>query len=106
VRLLAPAHPFLTTPNRLTADDWSGWQQERGLYMPSAFAPAYTPLVALNDPDEPENRGGLLVAPVGRGSYVYVTLALFRQWPMAVPGAARLLLNLLQGAPAAPVPPR
>jgi hypothetical protein len=51
----------------------------------------------MNDPEEPENRGALLSAPLGKGRYVYVTLALFRQWPAGVPGAARLLANLVQG---------
>jgi hypothetical protein len=59
----------------------------------------------MNDPNEPENKGALLVAPVGKGKYVYVTLALFRQLPNGVPGAARLLANLIAGQPPV-VPPR
>lgn len=102
VKVLRPTAPLLTSPNRITAADWDSWVQERGTYMPSAFSPQYTPFLAMNDPDEPENRGALLQANVGRGTYTYVTLALFRQLPNGVPGAARILLNLV--TPQAPVP--
>ncbi|HEX9670864.1 MAG TPA: hypothetical protein VGC93_15440, partial [Thermoanaerobaculia bacterium] len=57
--------------------------------------PAYTPLLAMADPGGPELRGGLLVAPLGEGTYVYTGLAFFRQIPAGVPGAYRLLANLL-----------
>lgn len=97
VRLLQPTHPLLTTPNRIGVADWAGWVQERATYMPSTIDRRYTSLLAMNDPDEPENRGALLTAPVGKGRYVYVTLALFRQLPNGVPGAARILANLVGG---------
>jgi LmbE family N-acetylglucosaminyl deacetylase len=99
VTVLQPAHPLLTTPNRIGASDWSGWVQERSTYMPSVIDTRYTSLLRMNDPDEPPNDGALLVAPVGKGRYVYVTLALFRQLPAGVPGAARLLANLVSGVP-------
>lgn len=99
VTVLAPTHPLLTGPNRLTAEDFAGWVQERALYMPSTFDSRYTPLLSMHDPGEPENRGALLVAPVGKGLYVYTTLSLFRQLPVAVPGAARLLANLVSARP-------
>jgi LmbE family N-acetylglucosaminyl deacetylase len=106
VTVLQPSHPLLTTPNRIGPDDWTGWVQERATYMPSTIAPQYLPLVAMQDPGEPEQRGGLLVTPLGAGRYVYVTLALFRQLPAGVPGAARLLMNLIAPASAAaPAPP-
>ena len=95
VRLLAPEHPVFTRPNRLGEADWEGWVQERALYLPHTFDPAYRPLLALRDPGEPEQLGGLLVAPVGAGTYVYTGLALFRQLPAGVPGAVRLFVNLL-----------
>ncbi|MBU6367566.1 MAG: PIG-L family deacetylase, partial [Gemmatimonadetes bacterium] len=98
VTVLAPAHPLLTAPNRIGAADWDGWVQERATYMPSAIDPRYTALLAMGDPGEPAQRGALLVAPVGRGRFVYVTLALFRQLPAGVPGAARLLANLVAPA--------
>jgi hypothetical protein len=64
--------------------------------MPSSFAPEWTAPLAMHDPGEPPNRGAILVAPVGRGTYVYTTLAFFRQLPAGVPGAARLFVNLLE----------
>jgi hypothetical protein len=97
VTVLQPAHPLLTSPNRIGAADWADWAQERATYMPSVIDRRYTPLLRMNDPDESANDGALLTAPVGRGRYVYVTLALFRQWSAGVPGAARLLANLVAG---------
>jgi hypothetical protein len=105
VKVLQPTHPLLTTPNRIGAPDWADWVQERATYMPSVIDKRYTSLLAMNDPDEPEQQGALLVAPVGKGRYVYVTLALFRQLPNGVPGAARILANLIN-APAPVVPPK
>lgn len=106
VTVLQPTHPLLTTPNRIGNQDWAGWVQERATYMPSTIDRRYTALLSMHDPDEPANTGALLVAPVGQGRYVYVTLALFRQLPAGVPGAARLLANLVNGqAPASGTPP-
>lgn len=105
VNVLRATSPLLTTPNKIGEDDWKDWVQERATYMPSTFDSRYTPLLGMNDPEEPENRGGVLVAPVGKGRYVYVTLALFRQLPFGVPGAARILLNLVNAAPVV-VPPK
>lgn len=102
VHILDPSSSVLTTPNRITTADFSGWQQDLTLYMPHTFDPAYTPLLEVHDPGEPENRGALLVAPLGRGTYVYTTLAFFRQLPNGNPGAARLFVNLM----AAKLPPR
>lgn len=95
VRILAPASPVLRFPNNIAPGDFDGWVQERSLYMPRTFAAEWTPLLGMNDPGEPENRGALLVAPYGRGMYVYTTLSLFRQLPAAVPGAAKLIVNLI-----------
>jgi hypothetical protein len=105
VKLLAPTNALLGAPNKLTTADWADWVQERATYMPSTIDPRYTSVLGMNDPNEPENKGALLVAPVGKGKYVYVTLALFRQLPNGVPGAARLLANLIAGQPPV-VPPR
>lgn len=88
-------HPVLTTPNRITSADWEGWVQERALYMPSTASSEYARPLAMQDPDEPLNDAAVLVAPVGRGVYAYTTLALFRQLPDGVPGAARVLANLI-----------
>jgi len=95
IRVLAPNDPLLTTPNRITDADWRGWVQDRALYMPSTIDPHYQTVIATNDPGEPPNPGGILRAAVGRGSYIYTTLAFFRQLPAGVPGAARLFVNLL-----------
>lgn len=104
VTVLQSASPLLTTPNKLGEDDWKDWVQERATYMPSTFDPRYTPLLSMNDPEEAANRGAILTAPVGKGRYVYVTLALFRQLPFGVPGAARILLNLVNAPPATTIP--
>ncbi len=93
--LLDPAHPVFTTPNRIGAPDWEGWVQERGLYFLNTWDPAFVPLLAFTDPDQPETKGGLLVAKLGKGHYVYTGLAFFRQLPAGVPGAYRLFANLL-----------
>jgi len=103
--MLVPTAPLLTMPNKIGADDWVGWVQERATYMPTTADKNYTALLAMNDPGEPVNKNGLLIAPVGKGSYVYVTLALFRQLPNGVPGAARLLMNLINAAPPPPAAP-
>jgi len=95
VRLLDPAHPVFHRPNQIGAADWQGWVQERGLYFPATWDQAYTPLLATADPGQDEQRGALLVAPVGRGTWVYTGLAFFRQLPAGVPGAYRLFANLL-----------
>jgi len=105
VKVLQPTSPLLNFPNKIGADDWADWVQERATYMPSGFDSRYTAVLGMNDPEEPENRGALLVAPVGKGRYVYVTLALFRQLPNGVPGAARLLMNLINATPT-PTTPR
>jgi hypothetical protein len=95
VTLLAPEHPLLSGPNRITAADFDGWVQERGLYFLHTFDDRYTPLLAMSDPDQDALTGGLVAARVGSGWYVYTGLALFRQLPEAVPGAYRLLANMV-----------
>lgn len=96
VTLLQPDSPALTTPNRITADDFKGWVQERGAYFPSSWDPArYTPILAMSDPGEPPLEGSLLIAREGRGYFVYTGLAFFRQLPAGVPGAYRLFANLV-----------
>jgi hypothetical protein len=106
VRVLDPGAPILSTPNRITQADFTGWVQERALYMPRTFADVYKPVLSMNDPGEPPNSGGILVAPYGSGTYVYTTLSFFRQLPAGVPGATRLFVNLLaagqKGRPAVP----
>ncbi len=95
VRFLAPTHPVLNVPNRLTAADFSGWVQERGLYFPNKWDDRYTAILSSNDPGEPARDGGLLVAPYGKGHYVYTGYSFFRELPAGVPGAYRLFVNLI-----------
>ncbi|MEM7572493.1 MAG: PIG-L family deacetylase [Bacteroidota bacterium] len=95
VRILAPDHPVLTTPNQITAADFEGWVQERGLYFPNEWGEEYTPLLSSNDPGEPARDGGLLVAQYGKGHYVYTGYSFFRELPAGVPGAFRLFANLI-----------
>ena len=95
VRLLAPEHPILSWPNRIDDADFEGWVHERGLYFADTWDTRYTPLLAMSDPGEAPLEGSLLVAQVGEGSYVYTGIALFRQLPEGVPGAFRLLANLV-----------
>jgi len=95
VSFVGPADSLLAAPNRITAADFAGWVQERGLYFPSEWDARYRPLFAAADPGEPESRGLTLVARLGRGVYVYTPLAWFRQLPAGVPGAFRLFVNLV-----------
>jgi hypothetical protein len=95
VRILNGGAGVLSAPNRIAASDFDGWVQERALYMPRTFDERYLPSLEMNDPGEAPNRGAILVAPVGSGTYVYTTMSLFRQLPAGVPGAARLMMNLI-----------
>ncbi|WP_161622704.1 PIG-L family deacetylase [Cesiribacter andamanensis] len=95
VRILAPEHPALNYPNKITAKDFDGWVQERGLYFAESWSAEWVPLLASQDGGEQPLEGGLLVAPVGKGYYVYGGYSWFRQLPEGVPGAYRLLANLL-----------
>ena len=92
-----PRSPLLNSPNKITQGDFNGWVQERASYMPSTFDSHYRSMLAMNDPGEQPNRAAILAAPYGRGTYIYVPLALFRQLPAGVPGSARIFANLLGG---------
>ncbi|HEY1951960.1 MAG TPA: PIG-L family deacetylase [Gemmatimonadaceae bacterium] len=92
-----PASPLLNAPNKITQNDFNGWVQERATYMPSTFDSRYRTMLSMNDPGEPANRAAILAAAYGRGTYIYVPLALFRQLPAGVPGGARIFANLLGG---------
>ncbi|MGZ4820896.1 MAG: PIG-L family deacetylase [Terriglobales bacterium] len=98
VRILDPANPIFHTPNPIPMADFSGWVQERGLYFMNSWDPHFKPLLASHDPGEPEREGGLLVAPYGKGLYIYTGYAFFRQLPAGVPGAVRLFVNLLSAS--------
>ena len=95
VTFLAPDHPVLNSPNRITGADFEGWVQERGLYFPDKWDEGFSPILAFGDPGEVPLRGGLLVAQQGKGYFVYTSLSWFRQLPEGVPGAYRLFANLI-----------
>lgn len=95
VKFLAPKHSVLNHPNKITQSDFEDWVQERGLYFPSEWSAAFTPILGMNDPGEKELQGSLLVADYGKGHYVYTGLSFFRELPAGVPGAYRLFANIL-----------
>ncbi|MGB3798273.1 MAG: PIG-L family deacetylase [Lewinella sp.] len=95
VEILAPDHPALNYPNKITDADFEGWVQERGLYFPDEWADEYTALLSSHDPEEDPHNGGLLVAEYGSGHFVYTGYSFFRELPAGVPGAYRLFANLV-----------
>lgn len=95
VTILEPNHPILKLPNKIADADFDGWVQERNLYDFSTTDEKYTGLLESHDAGEPENKGGLVTANVGKGKYIYCSYSLFRQLPAGVPGAYRLLANML-----------
>ena len=95
VRFLAPDHQVLNYPNKITTDDFKGWTQEQGLYYPSEWDAAFTPILSSNDKGETPKDGALLVAKYGKGNYIYTGLSFFRELPVGVSGAFRLMANLI-----------
>lgn len=95
IKVLAPNHAVLNTPNKITAKDFDGWVQERGLYFPSKWDKSYSAILSCNDPGEPARDGGLLIAPYGKGNVVYTGYAFFRQLPEGVSGAYKLFTNMI-----------
>ena len=99
VNFLQPGDPLLNKPNKITAKDFEGWVQERGLYFWTDFdATKYTPLLSMHDPGEKDLNGALVYTKLGKGTYIYTGLAFFRQLPEGVPGAYRLFVNLLSAS--------
>ncbi|HXG87975.1 MAG TPA: PIG-L family deacetylase [Vicinamibacterales bacterium] len=95
VRILAPAAQALTWPNRITASDFEGWVEQRGSKFWAAWDPAYTAMIETADQGQAPQRGGWLQASYGKGTYTYFAYAFHRQLPYGVPGAYRLLANVL-----------
>lgn len=95
VKIIDPENSVLKQPNLITAQDWDGWIQERGLYFANKWDPKYQPLFRMKDANEDPQDGGTLILRHGKGTYIYTSLAFFRQLPAGVPGAYRLFANFL-----------
>jgi LmbE family N-acetylglucosaminyl deacetylase len=102
VKIIDPASPILRRPNQIGASDWDGWIQERGLYFARTWDKAWHPVLEMHDPGEAPLDGGLLIARMGKGTFVYTGLSFFRQLPGGVAGSLRLFANLLALAEPAP----
>jgi hypothetical protein len=95
VTILEPHSRVLNYPNTIGPHDWDNWIRERALFVPTSVAPQYSHPLEMHDPGEKGNQNALLVAPLGKGTYIYSTLTFFEQLPYGVEGSARLLVNLL-----------
>ncbi|MFL6353081.1 MAG: PIG-L family deacetylase [Bryobacteraceae bacterium] len=98
IKIVDAANPVLTWPNKITATDFHGWEEERGHGFMNSWDSRYKALIETHDPNQNPQRGGLLVARYGRGTYIYDAFALYRQLPSGVPGAYRILANLVSVA--------
>ena len=101
VTILAPDNQVFHYPNEISQKDFDGWVQERGLYFMSTWDDHFTPLMSCHDPNEPDQKGGLLYAKYGKGIYIYSGYAFYRQLPAGVSGAIRLFVNLVSAGNAA-----
>ncbi|MFL2590841.1 MAG: PIG-L family deacetylase [Flavobacteriaceae bacterium] len=95
VKILNPLHRALNFPHKITSEDFGSWVQERGLYFPSKWDKNFIPILSMNDKNETEKLGSLLIGNYGKGKIIYTGLSFFRQIPSGVTGAYRLLINLI-----------
>jgi len=95
VEFINPDHPALNTPNKLTLKDFEGWVQERGLYFPKEWGDEYETVLGMNDIGQEQTKSSILIGKYGKGNYVYTGISFFREMPAGVPGAYRLLANLI-----------
>jgi hypothetical protein len=95
IELVNPGSPVLHQPNEITARDFEGWVQERGLYFASEWDPHYQPLFSMHDRGEKPLLGGALYTRYGKGVYIFTALSFFRELPAGVPGAFRIFANFL-----------
>lgn len=96
VHFVDPKHPLINWPNKISEKDFVGWIQERGIYFADKWSTEYKPVLAMRDPGEKEDRlGSIVMAPYGKGRFIYTGLVFFRQLPAAIPGAYRLFANLI-----------
>ncbi len=96
IKIADTLHPIFNTPYKMNEQDFTGWVQERGLYFASDIDKNYTSLISCNDPGEEEKKGGLIVAKYGKGYFMYSGISFFRQLPDGVPGAYKLLINMIE----------
>jgi hypothetical protein len=95
VTILAPNDPVLNFPNHIKVSDFDGWIEERGHGFPASWGPEFIAPTEMHDVDQDPQKGGLLYAHYGKGAYVYMAYAFFRQMPEGVPGSFRIMANLL-----------
>ena len=95
VTFLQPKHPLFNFPNKITQADFANWVQERGLYFPREWDPQYTAIMATSDKGETPLRGGLLVAPYGKGNYIYTSMVWYRQLREGHPGGYKFFANMI-----------
>ncbi len=96
VDFVLPNHPVLNTPNKISADDFANWVQERSTYQAENIDTHFEMPLSMHDANEPASNGSLLIAPYGKGNMVYASITLFRQLPAGNPGAYKLLANLVE----------
>ncbi|WP_394993911.1 PIG-L family deacetylase [Emticicia sp.] len=95
MKIINPEHPLMNTPNKITAKDFEGWVQERGLYFSDKWSDKYETIFSIKDANETEQEGSLLYAKYGKGNFIFTGLAFFRELPAGVPGAYRLFANMI-----------
>lgn len=95
VEILAPTAPVFNYPNKITAKDFDNWVEQRGSKFLTEWDKAYTPMIATWDKGQAKQSGGWVQAAYGKGHYTYFAYAFHRQLPYGVPGAYRLLGNVL-----------
>ncbi|MDT8416521.1 MAG: LmbE family protein, partial [Lutibacter sp.] len=95
VRMMNTTHELLNFPNKITDKDFEGWVQERGLYFPSEWDSKFEAILSMNDKNDPESKGSLLVSKYGKGNFIYTGLSFFRELPSGVSGAYKLFANML-----------
>ena len=95
VHILEPGNQLFSWPNQITERDFDGWVEERGHGFMGKWDPRYAAVTEVHDAGQDLQKGGLLVAKVGKGAYVYCAYALYRQLPEGVPGSFRLLANMI-----------
>jgi len=95
VEIVAKKNALVNYPNKIEENDFNGWVQERGLYFPNEWSKEFTPVLSMHDKGESAKKGSLLIAPYGKGNYIYTGLSFFRELPAGVPGAYKLFANML-----------